>query len=681
MQESGTSVMSAAWFSLRWKKKKKTDLIARSRGPEKELSAFPGFHEGFQVMSVANGSPAHKAGLIPFFDIILAVNETFFFPSYKKEGREFFLNYLQSHLDTPVSLLVLNTKVLATRHILLTPNRKWGEPGILGCSVCWSTELQARSKCMHVVDVAEDSPARGLLKGERDYIVGYRQSWEQHTNLVENERTLQLTVQEALLNKQSKKKVLFFLVYNKEENSLKEIMVSIPLSGRVGVAVAHGAAHLIATGNKHDATNSELEGPLAAPTAMACCCSKNCDQGFNRVDGIPYFEPFGGGYLPTTRGPPSLHSPEEKRESKEPSPTPRSPPVCGVVVEASVESLYNFAPGEFIEPNSDLSKPSSLPYQLSITEGKPNECEDSPLNPIQLPSGYVGTPDEGDVVQHGSEGSETIASTSISPSLSFRSVTGVKKSVLRDLTSSAKCAGDDISRFDRQSSPPEFNNLLNDLRYKDSASLAHNESENIRTSSRSLSNSKMERNMDDKQKIAESISLMDPVQFYLTEPGFVPIPTPPPTLFPLHFSLSHQIPIETPYASSLRDAQPTNQPPVINAFGGTHLPLSTQTESSIPNNAVPKYTISSSTPETHEEVEKSLLGGEKQSLSDPLHGISDHSDTPMIRKVEEFQEPVAVEITGVCGESTPALMCSRFTVPSPLHFPLHDEVMKYRDKF
>lgn len=122
---------------------------------------------GYRVMKVFRGSPATRAGLMPFEDFIMAVQGVI----VEKDNRVL-ANVLKENEGKDVALVVWNCIDLTHRNVTLRPV-KWSGPGLLGAAVRYE-KVDGATECIwHVLDVVPKSPAddAGLVP-RTDYIVG-----------------------------------------------------------------------------------------------------------------------------------------------------------------------------------------------------------------------------------------------------------------------------------------------------------------------------------------------------------------------------------------------------------------------------------------------------------------------------------------------------------------------------
>eukprot|EP01006_Ploeotia_vitrea_P053326 TRINITY_DN67775_c14_g1_i1.p1 TRINITY_DN67775_c14_g1~~TRINITY_DN67775_c14_g1_i1.p1 ORF type:complete len:428 (+),score=56.62 TRINITY_DN67775_c14_g1_i1:29-1312(+) len=202
---------------------------------------------GFQVARVIQGSPAHKAGLVPFFDFIIGVDNVEI-----EEESDYFKEYLKTHLEQQVILQVFNTKTRLDRKIPLTPSENWGGQGLLGCSITWEPIEDAFMRSWHILDVGGKSNAAAAgIKSHTDFVIGM-QAPQLDTATVTmftdgNEFHDRLTKFRDMAadptSRRYKKPYAVLLVYDQVDNTVREILVQLPLGSEVG----NGAMHTISS--------------------------------------------------------------------------------------------------------------------------------------------------------------------------------------------------------------------------------------------------------------------------------------------------------------------------------------------------------------------------------------------------------------------------------------------------
>jgi C-terminal processing protease CtpA/Prc len=68
---------------------------------------------GYQVVRVIPDSPASKAGLVPYFDFIIGLDNC----PLQEEKSEFFSNYVNQSENQPLQITVYSTKLMKTRSL------------------------------------------------------------------------------------------------------------------------------------------------------------------------------------------------------------------------------------------------------------------------------------------------------------------------------------------------------------------------------------------------------------------------------------------------------------------------------------------------------------------------------------------------------------------------------------
>ncbi|KAH9593144.1 GRASP55/65 PDZ-like domain [Trypanosoma melophagium] len=145
--------------------------------------------QGLQISRVLPRSPAHAAGLVPFFDIITAVDQIEILdPSTASEQ---FRLYISDRENQPLCLRVYNLRLRAYREVRCVPSRAWGGGGMLGCSIEWAAAAGCVERSWHVVEVLAGGPAaRGGLAAGRDHVIGMQRAEEPLVTLLRDEEDL-----------------------------------------------------------------------------------------------------------------------------------------------------------------------------------------------------------------------------------------------------------------------------------------------------------------------------------------------------------------------------------------------------------------------------------------------------------------------------------------------------------
>ena len=198
---------------------------------------------GFQIVRVLPNSPAHVAGLCPFFDFITEVDGI---PLNDDGGIAFLKKYIADSINKTVRLTVFNLRVRSVRLTELLPCDGWGGVGLFGCVVEWNTADCAMDSTWHVVDLVEGSPSDrcGEIMGQRDFLLGMETA---DGNMVlfgphSSSSDLRDLVAASLSGGRD---ALVLMVFDSVANTVREI--SIPMWGisTMGIDVADGYLHFI----------------------------------------------------------------------------------------------------------------------------------------------------------------------------------------------------------------------------------------------------------------------------------------------------------------------------------------------------------------------------------------------------------------------------------------------------
>eukprot|EP00906_Rhabdomonas_costata_P018671 RCo027237 len=201
---------------------------------------------GYQVARVVEGSPAHQAGLVPFFDFILFVDNI----RMDTVDSSFFCKYISKNENQPLKMTLYSTKASTYRGITLVPNRHWGGSGLLGCSIEWGTTEQAMNCVWQIMNVAPGSPGHQAgLQSYRDYLVGmqdYSQESEATINMfvdptdVHDRLACCLGLQQQL----GTALPLLVLVHDCVANDIREVLLHV-IGPTLGLDIANGHLHHI----------------------------------------------------------------------------------------------------------------------------------------------------------------------------------------------------------------------------------------------------------------------------------------------------------------------------------------------------------------------------------------------------------------------------------------------------
>ncbi|XP_036396765.1 Golgi reassembly-stacking protein 2-like isoform X2 [Megalops cyprinoides] len=193
-----------------------------------------GGSEGYHVLRVQENSPGHRAGLEPFFDFIVSINNT-----RLNKDNDTLKELLKVNVEKPVKILVYSSKTLELRETTVTPSNMWGGQGLLGVSIRFCSFEGANENVWHVLEVETNSPAAlAGLRPHTDYIIG--------ADTVMNESEDLFSLIES-----HEGKGLKLYVYNTDTDNCREVVIT-PNSawggeGSLGCGIGYGYLHRIPT--------------------------------------------------------------------------------------------------------------------------------------------------------------------------------------------------------------------------------------------------------------------------------------------------------------------------------------------------------------------------------------------------------------------------------------------------
>uniref|UniRef100_A0A8C6STJ9 Golgi reassembly stacking protein 2 n=1 Tax=Neogobius melanostomus TaxID=47308 RepID=A0A8C6STJ9_9GOBI len=173
-----------------------------------------GGSEGYHVLRVQENSPGHRAGLEPFFDFIVSINDT-----RLNKDNDTLKELLKASVEKPVKMLVYSSKTLELRESTVTPSNLWGGQGLLGVSIRFCSFEGANENVWHVLEVEPNSPAAiAGLRPHTDYIIG--------ADTVMNESEDLFSLIES-----HEGKPLKLYVYNTDTDNCREVVITPNSSG------------------------------------------------------------------------------------------------------------------------------------------------------------------------------------------------------------------------------------------------------------------------------------------------------------------------------------------------------------------------------------------------------------------------------------------------------------------
>ncbi|XP_028327913.1 Golgi reassembly-stacking protein 2-like isoform X2 [Gouania willdenowi] len=193
-----------------------------------------GGSEGYHVLRVQENSPGHRAGLEPFFDFIVSINNT-----RLNKDNDTLKDLLKVSVEKPIKMLVYSSKTLELRESTVTPSNLWGGQGLLGVSIRFCSFEGANENVWHVLEVEPNSPAAlAGLRPHTDYIIG--------ADTVMNESEDLFSLIES-----HEGKGLKLYVYNTDTDNCREVVITPNSSwggeGSLGCGIGYGYLHRIPT--------------------------------------------------------------------------------------------------------------------------------------------------------------------------------------------------------------------------------------------------------------------------------------------------------------------------------------------------------------------------------------------------------------------------------------------------
>jgi len=330
--------------------------------------------EGYHILRVQENSPAHQAGMEPFFDFIVMI-ENVRLDTDDEQLKEL----LKANVEKPISVIVYSSKTLQTRELTITPSSLWGGQGLLGVSIKFGTFDGANEHVWHVLDVEPNSPAYiAGLRPFSDYIIGSDSLLSEQDDLF------------SLIESHEGRQVKLF-VYNSDVDTSREVVLT-PNSvwggeGSLGCGIGYGYLHRIPTSTDQknvDVSHQHLLPPASSvPVAPAPAAQPKEVQA--QGDSNPTtVEPKATSQanLPGNSDTANLSS-DSKNESEAAPPlvdTTSLPPVT-TAVESSIPGLPPMV-NLNMPPNLSTMAPLNIPDISSLPAL-------SNLPPINLPSGIT----------------------------------------------------------------------------------------------------------------------------------------------------------------------------------------------------------------------------------------------------------------------------------------------------
>lgn len=191
-----------------------------------------GGSEGYHILRVQDGSPGQKVNLEPFFDFIVAIENT-----RLDQDNDTLKTLLKQNIDKTIKMLIYSTKTQSVREVVITPSENWGGQGLLGVSIRFCSFEGANENVWHVLEVHPSSPAElAALRPFSDYIIGADSIMHESEDL--------FTLIEA-----HEGRALKLYVYNINDDTCREVLITPNQNwggeGSLGCGIGYGYLHRI----------------------------------------------------------------------------------------------------------------------------------------------------------------------------------------------------------------------------------------------------------------------------------------------------------------------------------------------------------------------------------------------------------------------------------------------------
>lgn len=208
--------------------------------------------EGYHVLRVQDGSPGQKANLEPFFDFIVAIENT-----RLDQDNDTLKELLKANIEKTIKMLIYSSKTQSVREVMITPSANWGGQGLLGVSIKFCSFEGANENVWHVLEVHPSSPAElAGLRPFSDYIIGADSIMHESEDL--------FTLIEA-----HEGRALKLYVYNANEDSCREVLITPNHTwggeGSLGCGIGYGYLHRIPVRNTHTTPQNLVIPQMVSP--------------------------------------------------------------------------------------------------------------------------------------------------------------------------------------------------------------------------------------------------------------------------------------------------------------------------------------------------------------------------------------------------------------------------------
>ncbi|KAF9583525.1 Golgi reassembly-stacking protein 1 [Lunasporangiospora selenospora] len=213
---------------------------------------------GYHVLGVKEGSPGQLAGLCPFFDYIVAVNDI-----RLNTESTVLREQMEACEDKVMVLDIYSTRDRTARRVDMTPSRRWGDGkgGLMGCSIRFCLFDTQSDLAWHILDVASGSPAeKAGLQAHADYVIGTPYG------LMRGEGDFYDLVDDYA------GEAMELHVYNRDMDSVREVVIH-PNShwggeGLLGCGIGYGYLHRLPSNAGHSQRSSKESFDAALPMKL-----------------------------------------------------------------------------------------------------------------------------------------------------------------------------------------------------------------------------------------------------------------------------------------------------------------------------------------------------------------------------------------------------------------------------
>ncbi|KAG8342001.1 GRASP55 65 PDZ like domain [Trypanosoma vivax] len=375
-------------------------------------SARPGGVSGLQVARVLPESPAHDSGLLPFFDIITAVNDVGV--GVLGDPADYFKHYVSSRVNQRLRFKVFNLHSNMYRDVFCVPSNAWGGPGVLGCSIEWSSSEKSRMRSWHIDEVLPGSPADkcGAIKAGRDYIIGMQRAEEPSITLIKDLedfntrvglwRSLQRATARRLIGKANTPAAdpltavdnefmlgkLLFLVYDSVGNEIKEVAVDMwpDVDAPLGMSLATGLLHSLPTSSSAADTSTQVvesANHQRLPIITAFVTSSGSVEGIREATQALSITPSAPQPLPLSQTP---EEQQQRQPSVHVSPDGVSPVGSGGAQEPRLEPFAVLGEPTRLDSTNHKLTDACGPQVLARTQQWHQAPAPVSSSPVQLPS-------------------------------------------------------------------------------------------------------------------------------------------------------------------------------------------------------------------------------------------------------------------------------------------------------